>query len=84
VLSNHTSSDYLEITPEVAAAAALLTEVDAVIALNGPRPKFERRRAQAFWMQDIKRMGSVPWGDDPDYKVAKRLPLPFLLSRFFY
>lgn len=66
----------LEITPEIAAAAALVAEVDrtADLASNTSAPVQRRaQEASAFWMESIKRKGTVPWGNDPGYKVCALL-----------
>jgi len=63
----------LEITDELASAAALLAELEAVSMSmsNGSVPQV-RKRASGFWMEDIERMGSSPWGDNPRFKVCSR------------
>lgn len=65
-----TSHPLLVITDEIADAAALVAEADAISTAGNPT-----RRAGAaaggFWMQAIARKGTVPWGDDPAYKVYR-------------
>ncbi|KAK0746794.1 pectate lyase superfamily protein-domain-containing protein [Schizothecium vesticola] len=70
----------LKITPEIAAAAALVAEADAVEFaggswnLNATKPAAPvARRAGTFWMENIARKGTVPWGDDPSYKVFRNV-----------
>lgn len=62
----------LLITDEIAAAAALVAEADVK-----PNANVTRRAATAgkgaFWMQDIARKGTVPWGDDPKYVVFRNV-----------
>lgn len=63
----------LVITDEIAAAAALVAEADVKTNAN-----VTRRAATAgkgtFWMQDIARKGTVPWGDDPKYVSKASAP----------
>lgn len=62
----------LEITPEIAAAAALVAEADAVeLAGNATKSAPVERRAGAFWMESIARKGTSPWGSDPSFKVRR-------------
>lgn len=73
-----------QVTPELAAAAALVAEADALvmsenstsIAVNGTITAQEKRaiidRAiGTFWMETIDRKGTVPWGNNATYKVSK-------------
>ncbi|CAK7207075.1 hypothetical protein SEUCBS139899_009883 [Sporothrix eucalyptigena] len=68
----------LNITAEIASSAALLAEIEAagqsdpVVSVSVP---VTPRSAQAnrFWMEDIQRKGTVPWGDDPNYKVFRNV-----------
>ncbi|GFP60365.1 glucan 1,3-beta-glucosidase [Trichoderma asperellum] len=63
----------LVITEEIAAAAALVAEAE----MKGKLRNVTRRAAAAgsgtFWMQDIARKGTVPWGDDPDYVIFRNV-----------
>jgi hypothetical protein len=64
----------LEITPEIAAAAALVAEAEAVDELgNLTKRAVVAPRAGTFWMESIARKGTVPWGDDPSYKVFRNV-----------
>ncbi|KAJ3499549.1 hypothetical protein NLG97_g251 [Lecanicillium saksenae] len=58
------SPSLLVITDEIAAAAALVAEADI-------KPNVTKRATTTgkgtFWMQDIARKGTVPWGDDANY-----------------
>lgn len=65
----------LEITPELAAAAALVAEADA--AAKNTSAVLHKRGT--YWMQDIERKGTSPWGDDADYKVSTMDSSFFLL-----
>lgn len=63
----------LDITDEMALAAALLAELDGKPPSNDtsstPSDPVEKR-AGAFWMEGIARQGTVPWGNDASYKVS--------------
>lgn len=76
----------LDITDEIAHAAALVAEADAVAELGtvapeggnltSPAPSNITRRAPVrgtYWMETISRRGTVPWGDDPTYKVFRNV-----------
>lgn len=67
----------LEITPDIAAAAALVAEADRAAELpanNGANAPVQGRaediRVSPYWMENLSRKGSVPWGNDPNYKVG--------------
>ncbi|CAK7219716.1 hypothetical protein SBRCBS47491_003942 [Sporothrix bragantina] len=62
----------LNITAEIAAAAALLAEVEASGQPDAAVPVIAPR-AGRFWMEDFQRKGTVPWGDDPNYKVFRNV-----------
>jgi hypothetical protein len=58
----------LNITSEIANAAALLAEVD-----NGAKANVTnsaRVSAGTFWMEGLARKGTVPWGNDASYKAC--------------
>ncbi|KAL4734222.1 pectate lyase superfamily protein-domain-containing protein [Aspergillus similis] len=55
----------LNITDQIARAAALVAEIDAELASNATQ---KVKRAGSFWMEGIDRKGTVPWGDDGSYK----------------
>ena len=60
-----TSPPLLDITDEIAEAAALVAEADAMAAVGN----VTRRQAPSggsFWMASIGRKGVVPWGGDPE------------------
>jgi hypothetical protein len=59
----------LEITDEIARAAALVAEVDVDPSLNTTLPPVAKR-AGTFWMESIAHKGTVPWGNDASYKVC--------------
>lgn len=67
----------LEITTKLAAAAALVAEAEALqLELGNSTTSARRRirkRAGTFWMEHIARRGTVPLGDDPDYKVFRNV-----------
>ncbi|KAI0097347.1 glycoside hydrolase family 55 protein [Nemania sp. FL0031] len=62
----------LTITDEIAEAAALVAEADAV-ARAGNATKRAVAASGTFWMGSIARKGTVPWGDDPNYKVFRNV-----------
>jgi hypothetical protein len=57
----------LDITRDMASAAALLAELDAETNTNLTAPL--KKRAGKFWMEGLARKGTVPWGNDSGYKV---------------
>ncbi|KAI8211142.1 hypothetical protein K4K52_011113 [Colletotrichum sp. SAR 10_76] len=62
----------LQITPEIAKAAALVAEAGGV----AKHSNVTRRAAAAvgtYWMQGLARKGTVPWGDDPSYVVFRNV-----------
>jgi len=65
------------ITPEIEAAAALLTEFEASGNQTGwNRTTSDDMRiaaAGSFWMESIARKGTVPWGKDTSYKVFRNV-----------
>ncbi|GAW24601.1 hypothetical protein ANO14919_141920 [Xylariales sp. No.14919] len=65
----------LEITDEMARAAALLAEldVDAVSNATSYAPIPMEKRAGTFWMENIAHKGTVPWGNDASYKVFRHV-----------
>ncbi|OIW23390.1 pectin lyase-like protein [Coniochaeta ligniaria NRRL 30616] len=60
----------LEITDEIARAAALVAESDAV-AIAGNVTRRAAAAAGTYWMGSIARRGTVPWGTDATYKVFR-------------
>ncbi|KAK2762469.1 hypothetical protein FQN53_007520 [Emmonsiellopsis sp. PD_33] len=75
-----------KITEEVAAAAALVAEVDAFAeAMDITKPKRDyshidalynrpaEKQADTFWMEEIERRGSWPFGNDPSFKVFRNV-----------
>jgi hypothetical protein len=56
----------LEITDQIARAAALVAELDVDPALNATHVA---KRAGTFWMEGLQHKGTVPWGGDGTYKV---------------
>ncbi|KAL3462096.1 pectate lyase superfamily protein-domain-containing protein [Aspergillus heterothallicus] len=55
----------LNITEQIARAAALVAELEAQPVSNETR---KSKRAGSFWMEGLERKGTVPWGDDASYK----------------
>jgi hypothetical protein len=63
----------IEITEEIAAAAALVAEMDALQDSNSTSPNLqthEKRQASNFWMEKIARHGTQPYGNDAGYEVS--------------
>lgn len=58
----------LAITEEIVDAAALVSEADAM-DIGGNLTRRDTA-AGGYWMGQISREGTVPWGDDPGYKVC--------------
>ncbi|GAB0145580.1 hypothetical protein EsHS_00006007 [Epichloe bromicola] len=71
LISATESHPLLTITEEIADAAALVSEADAL----HDREKLTKRDTAAgtYWMEHISRKGTVPWGDDPNYKVFRNV-----------
>ncbi|KAI0912764.1 pectate lyase superfamily protein-domain-containing protein [Ustulina deusta] len=67
---NGTGPKLLEITDEMARAAALLAElgVDPVSNSTFRTPTSIEKRAGTFWMESIAHKGTVAWGNDASYK----------------
>ena len=69
----------LDITDDIARAAALIAELDtdpvSNTTLDARRAVLNSKRAGAFWMEGIARKGTVPWGNDGSYKVSTPPPL---------
>jgi hypothetical protein len=69
----------LDVNAELAAAAALVAEADAAgITGLGATANITRRatvapRAGSFWMAGLARKGTVPWGNDPSYKIFRNV-----------
>ena len=72
------------VTPEIEAAAALLTEFEAFDMSTNNHTTTGRNAtdrvsiasaaaAGSFWMETITRKGTVPWGNDPSYKVFRNV-----------
>ncbi len=61
-----------QVTSEVAAAAALVAEADAVNTMNNTHISHVQKRG-SFWMEHIARRGSHPtfWGGSAGYKVRR-------------
>jgi hypothetical protein len=62
-------SPLLDITDEIAAASALLAEVEAA---NSSAPAVEKR-AGSFWLGGMTHRGTMPWGGDSSYKVFRNV-----------
>ncbi|KAL4781792.1 pectate lyase superfamily protein-domain-containing protein [Aspergillus varians] len=71
-----TDDDYpplLHITDELAHAAALVAEADMAAKLANGSSTLVKRADGTFWMKDIRRQGTVPWGNDVQYKVFRNV-----------
>jgi hypothetical protein len=68
----HTELDVpYTVSEELAAAAAMLAEYDARISMNSTsEPNVFEKRATPFWMESIKHSGSLPFGNDLNYKAC--------------
>ncbi|KAH9219718.1 pectate lyase superfamily protein-domain-containing protein [Leptodontidium sp. 2 PMI_412] len=62
----------LQITDRIAAAAALVAEADADVAF-GNVTKRAVAATGTYWMGSLSRKGTVPWGNDPSYKVFRNV-----------
>lgn len=58
----------LEITDEIAHAAALVSEADA--GVSQARNVTVRDATGSYWMESLARKGTIPWGKDSSYKVS--------------
>lgn len=56
-----------DITPEIARAATIVSDAEGILVANATSVK---KRAGSFWMETLARKGTVPWGNDPMYKVC--------------
>jgi hypothetical protein len=65
----------LHISNEVALAAALVAEADSVemVRKNMTRRAVTVTHSGSFWMGNIARKGTVPWGNDSGYKVFRNV-----------
>lgn len=63
----------LEITDEIANAAALVAEAEAYTAMRANNLTRRQSSAGTFWMQGLARKGTVPWGDDPTYAIFRNV-----------
>jgi len=59
----------LNITSEIANAAALIAEVDAFASTNRSAPVINKRGS--FWMENISRKGTIPWSNISPYQVLR-------------
>ncbi|KAH9206003.1 hypothetical protein DL95DRAFT_416922 [Leptodontidium sp. 2 PMI_412] len=68
-----------EVTEDIAAAAALVAEIDAAAGFrNGTvLPPLKKRAGEAFWMETISRSGTQPYGGDGSYKVFRNVKTDF-------
>lgn len=64
---------FLELTEELRKAAALVAEVDAQKANVTRIPSHLRRRGGGWWMENIPRQGTMPFGGDASYKVFRNV-----------
>ena len=69
---NQDVTPLLQITDQIAEAAALVAEADAV-ATTGNATKRAVAAAGTYWMQSLARKGTVPWGNDPEYVVFRNV-----------
>jgi hypothetical protein len=69
---NQDVTPLLQITDQIAEAAALVAEADAV-ATTGNAAERAVAAAGTYWMQSLARKGTVPWGNDPEYVVFRNV-----------
>lgn len=62
----------LKITDQIAEAAALVAEADAV-AMTVNMTKRAVAVSGTYWMESLSRKGTVPWGNDPSYVVFRNV-----------
>jgi hypothetical protein len=76
--SNHPVST-IQITPAMRNAAALLAELDAMSedsssqndwSYSRPETNADANAGGDFWMENLSRLGTQPYGSDSGYKVA--------------
>ncbi|KAK5653251.1 hypothetical protein OQA88_9150 [Cercophora sp. LCS_1] len=60
----------LRVTDKIAKAAALIAEYDAARTSTAPQIL---PRAGTFWMENVPHLGTMPWGNDPGYKVFRNV-----------
>lgn len=70
ITTNGNVSPLLTITPEIVQAAALVAEADS---MANPRKVTKRAVSGSYWMEHLDRKGTVPWGDDPNYRVFRNV-----------
>jgi hypothetical protein len=74
-----------ELTPEITRAAALLAEVEVAPRFMSNekgssnitysiRATSSAAKMAPFWMEQIPRVGSQPYGNDPSYQVRRKYP----------
>lgn len=66
-----TSSPLLDITSELANAAALVAEADAATSPIATTSRV--KRSGDFWLGNIDHRGTVPWGSDSSYTVYRNV-----------
>lgn len=70
----------LDITPEIAQAATMVSDAEGSLPLGMANATSVGKRAGGFWMESLARKGTVPWGDDPSYKVcSKWMPIDLMI-----
>lgn len=74
ITTNSDVSPLLTITPEIVQAAALVAEADAVANPGNVNSNVTKRAVSgSYWMEHLARKGTVPWGDDPNYRVFRNV-----------
>lgn len=63
----------LEITDEMADAAALIAEAEAGTDATNVTRRAAAAATGTYWMGALARKGTVPWGDDPSYVVFRNV-----------
>jgi hypothetical protein len=63
----------LAITDEIAQAAALVAEAEADDAVRSGNLTRRQAPTSTFWMENLARKGTVPWGDNSTYAVFRNV-----------
>lgn len=70
--TNQDVTPLLQLTDAIVEAAALIAETSAVSGI-GNMTKRAVAATGTYWMGSIARQGTVPWGNDPAYKVFRNV-----------
>lgn len=70
--TNQDVTPLLQLTDAIVEAAALIAETSAVSGI-GNMTKRAVAATGTYWMGSITRQGTVPWGNDPAYKIFRNV-----------